>query len=108
MSISMQPTDNTCSLQPYKGNVCRNVLENRTFCFGVADVHTFGSSSSLQYLMEVNAAQQLRWALKNGTRCEQAMMPNICWSAFNVTTQMSNSASALESPEPCMNGTEAG
>ena len=96
----MQPTDNTCSLQPYKGTVCRDVLENSTLCVVVADVHTFGSSSSLQYLMEVNAAQQLRSELKNDTKY---MMPYICWSAFNVTMQVTNGVDAPKSPELCKN-----
>ena len=94
----MQPTDNTCSLQPYKGTVCRDVLENSTLCVVVADVHTFGSSSSLQYLMEVNASQQLRSALKNDTKY-------ICWSAFNMTKQMTNGVDAPKNPELCKNET---
>eukprot|EP00731_Ephydatia_muelleri_P012504 Em0006g1398a len=97
-----EPTDNTCSLQPYKGTVCRDVLENSTLCVVVADVHTFGSSSSLQYLMEVNASQQLRSALKNDTKY---MMPYICWSAFNVTMQVTNGVDAPKSPELCKNDT---
>eukprot|EP00731_Ephydatia_muelleri_P012505 Em0006g1399a len=58
--------------------------------------------SSLQYLMEVNAAQQLRSELKNDTKY---MMPCICWSAFNVTMQATNRVDALKSPELCQNDT---
>ena len=68
--------------------MCRDVLDNVTLCFNESDLYTYGSTSALQFLREVQAATELQAALKNGTTCEVAMKPYICASVFDLTTQL--------------------
>ena len=76
-----------CTAQAYKGTVCSNVLSNRTLCLNESDPYTYDANSTLQYMREVRAAQELQAAIRNDTtRCEIAVMSYICLNAFDVTS----------------------
>lgn len=84
-----------CTVQAYKGTVCRSVLGNCTLCLNDSDPHTYDSNSTLQFHRELRAALELQSALKNGTAEYQlAAMLRICSAAFDVTPSVINTANS--------------